>query len=70
MNFILEIENEMHIWTLSTCIYMYICKHSIYGTVIYMCVCVHTHTHTHKYTWSVCEFLNIYTYTVVVVLRG
>ena len=68
MNFILEIEDEMHIWTLSTCIYMYICKHSIYGTVIYMYVCVCTHTH--KYTWSVCEFLNIHTYTVVVVLRG
>lgn len=57
----------MHIWTLSTCICMYMCKHT-YGTVMYACMCMYVHTH--KYTWSVCEFLNMYTHTVVVVLRG
>lgn len=59
----LEIEDEMHIWTLSTCKYMCICKQHIWHSCIYVCVC----TYTHKY--GVYMSFQTYTYTAVVVLR-
>lgn len=63
MNFILgsEIEDEMHIWTLSTCKYMCICKQHIWHSCIYVVWCTYTHTSTH----GVCMSFQTYTHILL-----